>query len=539
MSSLSATRSLSHGYALLARVEQLAVTRRGALALFVISLGVFAIQSVAMPVQGGRDFGSYLGYYVQMFDAHPPDVGLSLARTPIAPLAIGLPLDIGGGVAATIWMALLYAGSVVAWSWVALSFGARAALATALLLLLYPGYGILFHQLSSDPIFAAAFAGWAVLVTLATRRPSALRFLLVGLGVAFLAGVRPGSQVLALFVFFPLFVTGARGRTRLAWAAAVFAGIAVPLGALMVNNGVRYGNYTVANGATTFPLFRAFVADKIVQPDNGPVSREFARGVEKYLLKVEPYRSYGITSDEFFSSGSTRMQADIDWVAERVWGSEAPSKQRALWWEAIRTHPRAYAGGVSQSLWDLLWKIRVWAPVSTDGGGQTGAAQDTVNVGGRSLPKPPDGQPIPGSHSGEIWVSATEHRPDIDDADRETAAEDLREFTHLSSLVPVYGDSEGLAHRLNQASRWYPAPLIFLLLGLAGLAIRRPRRPLIALALSVAALLILLLTSLGFYAVAEYVVPVAPAFIVLAAAGLIGDRRADESRRPGETPVPA
>ena len=142
---------------MLAWLEAFAGTRRGAAALFVLALAVFAVQSIAKPVAGGRDFGSYLGYYVQMWDSRPADLSPLVARTPIAPLAIGVPLDIGG-VAAVIWMALLYAGSIVAWSWVALSFGRRAALLTAALLLLYPGYGILFHGLSSDPIFAAAFA---------------------------------------------------------------------------------------------------------------------------------------------------------------------------------------------------------------------------------------------------------------------------------------------------------------------------------------------------------------------------------------------
>ena len=267
MASVSSTPTLrirlSHT---LSWLESLAGTRRGALALFVVALLVFAVQSFAIPVAGGRDFASYLAYYVQMWDSRPANLGPLVARTPIAPLAIGVPLDIGG-VATVVWMALLYAGSVLAWSWVALSFGRRAALVTAALLLLYPGYGILFHRLSSDPIFAAAFAGWAVLLTRATLRPSWARFLLVGLGIAFLAGIRPGNQVLALFVVFPLLLAG-QWRSRLTWVAALLAGIVIPLGALAVNNGVRYGNYGVAGGATTFGLFRVFVTDRIIQPEN-------------------------------------------------------------------------------------------------------------------------------------------------------------------------------------------------------------------------------------------------------------------------------
>jgi hypothetical protein len=510
-------------------LESLAGTRRGALALFVVALLVFAVQSIAIPVAGGRDFGSYLAYYVQMWDSRPASLTPLVARTPIAPLAIGVPLDIGG-VATVVWMALLYAGSVIAWCWVALSFGRRAALVTAALLLLYPGYGILFHGLSSDPIFAAAFAGWAVLLTRATLRPSWGRFLLVGLGIAFLAGIRPGNQVLALFVVFPLLLAG-QWRSRLTWVAALLAGIVIPLGALAVNNGVRYGNYGVAGGASTFGLFRMFVTDRIIQPENGPVSREFARGVKRYLLPEEPYRSYGITSDEFFSSGSLRMQADVGWVASRLWDDAGEGKLRALMWEAIRSHPRAYASGVSQSMWDLLWRIRLWVPVASSGDrSDSGSGADTggvVSVGGSKLPRPTEGEPIPAPHGGQVWISPTEHHPILSPAGLAASEALLREVGRLEQRVPVHDNSPGLAHRLNQASRWYPAPLVWLVLGLLGIAFRRPRRMLLALALPAAALLVLLLTSLGFFAVAEYVVPVVPAFILVAAAGLAGERKPD------------
>jgi hypothetical protein len=44
------------------------------------------------------------------------------------------------------------------------------------------------------------------------------------------------------------------------------------------------------------------------------------------------------------------------------------------------------------------------------------------------------------------------------------------------------------------------------------------------LALAGAALLVLLATSVAVYAVAEYSVPVVPAFVLLATAGLVGRR---------------
>ena len=75
-------------------------------------------------------------------------------------------------------------------------------------LLVYPAYGLMFHELSSEPLFAAAFALWAWLVTRAAGQPSPRRFALVGLGVALLALIRPGNAVLLAFAVFPFVLPG-------------------------------------------------------------------------------------------------------------------------------------------------------------------------------------------------------------------------------------------------------------------------------------------------------------------------------------------
>ena len=180
------------------------VNRRGALALFLVALAVYAIQSLAVPLVAGRDLGTYLRYYAQFGDSSPPLPMAMLFRTPVAPFAVGVPLDLGGAALAQVWLGLLYAASIVAWSATAAVFGARSALLTAALLLVFPGYGILFHALASDAIFAAVFAGWALVVSRATVRRSVPLFVAAGLFVGALALTRPGNQVLLLFALFPL-----------------------------------------------------------------------------------------------------------------------------------------------------------------------------------------------------------------------------------------------------------------------------------------------------------------------------------------------
>src|SRR5207245_2691845 len=117
-------------------------------------------------------------------------------RTPLAPLIVGGLLDLARGALAEPVMSLLYAGSIAAWFLAARMFSACAAVLTAVALLLYPGYGILFHELSSDAVFAAAFAGWSLLAVRTLLTPTLARFALVGGGVGALAYIRPGNTAL-------------------------------------------------------------------------------------------------------------------------------------------------------------------------------------------------------------------------------------------------------------------------------------------------------------------------------------------------------
>src|SRR5262249_52153342 len=157
---------------------------------------VYAFESIGWPLVGGRDLDEYLYTYVQFLDWHPLLPWSMLFRTPAMPLFAGASLDVAGGVFVQPLLGVLFAGSVLAWSAAARAFGARTALLVALALLVYPAYGLLFHELSSDALFGAAFALWALLVVRAATRPSPARFALAGSGVALCALARPGNALL-------------------------------------------------------------------------------------------------------------------------------------------------------------------------------------------------------------------------------------------------------------------------------------------------------------------------------------------------------
>jgi hypothetical protein len=494
---------------------------------------VYTALSVALPLYAGRDLARYLLAYVQLHDAHVVYPNALVGRTPGTPLVTGLLLD-AGSIASEIGIAVLYALSIVAWFCVARRFGAVAAVATAAALLLYPGYALLFHQLASDAVFAAAFALVALLLARAFERPTAWRAGELGLGVAALVFARPVGQVLVLLGLVPFLA--ARGlQPRLEAGGAFVLAMLVPLVGLAAHNAVRADDFTIVRGGSASLLFRTFVADRIVEPGNGPASEELARAVERELLPHEPYRSRGIDLDTFFSSGSSRMHDDLTVLSDRTWGWDDDYRHLGrVAREAIRAHPGAYARGVGRDLWRLLlWPL--YGPVEESGTSAPALPPSSRTMQATSAASSDD-EPIPSSREApyistpdgrirEVWTSPTEHSIVFrDPADRVRAAAVDREVNDLLGALPDRHARPAVVERVNDLSRLFPRPFMWLLLGVVAAFWRRPRGIAVPAALAGAALLVLLSTSLAVYAVAEYSVPVVPAFILLATAGLFGPR---------------
>ncbi|MGZ4316174.1 MAG: glycosyltransferase family 39 protein [Gaiellaceae bacterium] len=532
-----------HCRRLAARLEALVSWRWAAPLLFAVSLGVYWLESIARPLAAGRDFEHYLLYYVEFWDRHPVLPAVLVARTPATPLVVGGLLELGGP-AAEVVLGLLFAASVLAWTAVARSFGRLPAVLTAAALLAYPSYGMLFHELASDSLFAFTFSLWSLGFVRAARQPRARRFVVLGLGVALLALIRPANQVLLVAGLFPLVLPGS-WRLRLRWTAVFVAAGVLPLAGWAVHNGLRYGTYAIIRGSGEgFPFNRAFVTDRIVSPDNGPASRELARAVRTDLLTEQPYRAYHVTLKEFFSAGSVREHEDLISLSDRVWGWDSNySKLHDAGVEAVQKHPGTYARGVLDTLWHELTKRRYVPQPSSSGAASGVSNSETVVVGGRRLPAPTEGQPIPGTHQPDIyttpdqrvrvvWTSPTQskvvfRRP----SDERRYEQTMSEVGELSGRIPWHGANGQLALRFNQITHRYPSPIWWLIAGMLLAAFRRPRgvQPLLVLVLL--GMVVLVFTALALSAEVAYLIPFFPAIVALTMAGLVGEGGAP-FRRP-------
>ena len=143
-------------------------SRASIVTLFVVALAAFALQSLAVPVGPGRDMGRYVQAFIQLGYAEPdPHLGrghawaarVARGRSPARARRHGRR-DLAGIPLRRVDRRVERRRDATRPS--------RCVL-TAALLLVNPSYAILFHQLASDSLFAAAFAGWAVLLSTSDR----------------------------------------------------------------------------------------------------------------------------------------------------------------------------------------------------------------------------------------------------------------------------------------------------------------------------------------------------------------------------------
>ncbi len=517
------------------RLVALVPTLKAAVALFLVATAGYWFAALGWPLAKGRDSWDYLAYYLQLFESDPALDSLQLFRTPLTPLVLGVPMDLGGTVLLEVVLGVLYAVSIVAWSATALVFGRPPALLTAAFLLIYPAYGTLYHQASSDAIFATGLALWALGLARTLQRPSGWRFAALGAGIALLVLIRPANQVLLPFVLLPLLVP-ATWRTRLAWSAAAAVAAVGLLGVWSLHNGIRYDDATVARGGRAWvPFLRVFLADKTIAPENGDASQRLARLIETEVLTKEPHAGLGVPLEVYLANGSNYETVRLIALSDRVLGEDENYDvlfDSAL--EAVREHPGTYARGVADAFREFLTQ----APLREDIGPREQTAPEppspTFEANGVTLPNPQAHVLVEAVPYGFVWCasdyidSCTLAEPGLVWADPERQhryREIVSQVRAWDAELPARKGVDVVTELLNRVTPRFPRPPFWLALGLVGLAFRRPQAWRVIVSLWIAAALVLLVHAASQGVTPEFALPLYPVFIVTALGAIGGETR--------------
>ena len=430
-----------------------------------------------------------------------------------------------------------YAISILAWSATALTFGRVPAVFAAALLLGYPGFATLYHQASSDAVFATGLAVWALLLARALDRPSGWRFVAVGAGLAGLVLIRPANQVLLLLVFAPLLVR-VPWRRRVAWCAACAAAAVVPLAGWALHNGVRYDDATVARGGRAWvPFLIVFTGNKTISPENGPASRRLAELVETEVLAKPPFASLGVPLETYLQTGSNYETVRMIALSDRVLG---PGENYDVLFdsavEAIREHPSTYFRSVATTFWDFLVQRPLREGIAPRLQTDPEPPSPTFEVDGQLIPNPQATVLEDGVPYGFVWCasdyidSCTLEEPSRvwdDPAARERYRDIVSQVRAWDAVLPSRTGVTLIPELLNRVTPRFPTPPLWLVVGLVALVWRRPRGWRTIVVLWAGAFLVLLIHAASQGVAPEFALPLYPVFIVTALGALAGDRRSE------------
>ena len=461
-------------------------TRRAAVVLFVVALGVYWFQALGWPMAKGRDTWDYLVYYLQLFDANPPLSQVQLFRTPLTPLAVGLPMAIGGSALLEVVFGVLFAVGVVAWSATALVFGRVPALASAVLLLVYPACATLYHQASSDAVFATGLALWALVLARTLRWPSTWGFVAIGLGIAILVLIRPANQVLLPAVLVPLLVV-APWRRRLTWVAVCLAAAVLPLAGWAVHNGIRYDDATVARGGRAWvPFLKVWLDDRTVAPENGAQSRRLADLIERHVLTEEPFASLHVPLDAYLGQRLELRDRPADRALRPL-----PRQGRRLRGD-LRLRDRGDQGasadvrqrGVADVFWQFLMQAPIREGIAPRAQTEPAPPPATFTRDGVVLPNPAATVLVDAVPYGFVWCasdyidSCTLDDPSVvwkDARTQQRYREVVSQVRAWDAELPSRSGQAWVTEILDRITPRFPRPPLWIAVGVVALLWRRPR----------------------------------------------------------------
>ena len=312
-------------------VDRFVQRREALVAIAAAAAAAYAVQAIAWPIDDTirRDSADYLLTFLELDQGDPLFEPQMLARTPIAPLVLGGSMALGGPTLLEVVMGLAFVATVTAYVAAVRRFGSLLGLAAAAVLLLSFDVAALYHQVSSDALFATGLAVLALVLARAWTSPTVAAFSVAGVVTGLCVLTRPSGAVVIPAVGVCILAVPTTWRRRFAGAGVFVVTAGAVLAVHATINAARYGEFTVSDSVVPAPLYRNFVNARLVSPSNGPASAELGQAVDA-LVETEPYRSYGVTASQVFHETTNFMSWDLAWLARRRWGDGAGAQLRSV-----------------------------------------------------------------------------------------------------------------------------------------------------------------------------------------------------------------
>jgi len=477
---------------------------------------IFIFQSMAWPLSGGRDLGTYILYYNQIWDAQPEFYNVMLYRTPITPLFIGIFYKIGGVLLLEVLLGIFFIISIEATYYIGLLWSRPIGLVSAIVLTLFPTYGALFHYLGSDSLFAVGFITWMAFAGHTMRFPKVHHFIWHGIYVVLLILIRPGTQIFVFFAGFPFLIKQLKIGGKLLSSLYFLSVFFILLAGWASYNYVRYNDFTVSRTrAASIPFYRVFVQDRIVRPENGIATKELMRAIESDLKNREPYKSLGLDTYTILASGDWRVWSDLVGLSDRIWGWDSDYKMlQKVAMEAIIAYPWVYLKGVMYQLTNFFFATFEPPPsLILDKSAKPEKSPKEINKNKKIIF---DGfHIIPRSYM--HWLQTGPIRKNISDIKNKNINSNWK----VNINLPVRNGDPLIAKTFNQyLSRLFPPIFFFILFGSIGIFLSAQARSFIIFFMLLSIIHALIVCMSGDAPV-QYRIPFDPIYILIGVSGFI------------------
>lgn len=310
--------------------------------LFVIAaIIVFFLEAKAWPLSPGRDFSSYVTYYFQSSMNELAYPRVMLHRTPVFPMFLGWFSSLGGQSLLEFLAGLSFVFSVLLCYKIGSKYSTLSGIISCWIVLIYPAYGAIYHFIGSEFLTSMVFLLWVFFVVTSEEKFELKTYIISGILAGILIWIRPGNQIFVLFCFYPFLLKSVPFRLKVRASSTFLIFISIFYFSLSCYNYIRYDYFGLASGFRGTPFLKVFVKDKLIKPENGPVSKALGELVERELLDKQPYLAENITKETFFENPTARKWFDILILSEggRLPGNN-PLRQIAI--EAIMANPLKY-----------------------------------------------------------------------------------------------------------------------------------------------------------------------------------------------------